>query len=288
MSIIRICTALGFFSVCCNSFILSTSSPWLVHSPATDAVSCSRFSPMFVSKDYRGQRRDGFDEYSRVGDDDEFDEDDDDDDDDEDDDDDDEEDDYVMDGRNTKSDWVEAELTLLNAPSEPSPELTPETVAQTICRSLQMVDYPTPGAGLQRCFPFFTFSCRKAVTARQGAETVEAFCQFSQLSPALQPFMGARKVHVHMGESITHIPAKPPLRGALASFPITIEKAAIYSLQYPSGMERPGIASQPPISHIVLRLEQQRRPPHQGCWLVCEVLDVRHAFAGDMGNVVGG
>jgi hypothetical protein len=53
-------------------------------------------------------------------------------------------------------------------------------------------------------------------------------------------------------------------------------------------MERNGVAEQPPVTHMVLRVEEQRRPPDQGCWLVREVLDVRHAFAGDMGNDVGG
>lgn len=68
-----------------------------------------------------------------------------------------------------------------------------------------------------------------------------------------------------------------------------IQGASVYALQHPSGMERQGVSAAPPVSHMVIRLEQQRRPPQQGCWLVREVLDVRHAFAGDLGNAgVGG
>lgn len=180
---------------------------------------------------------------------------------------------------------MRAELTLLQIPSEPHPDHTPEQVAVACCRSLQWVDYPSPSAGLKRCFDFFTFECRKAVTARQGGQTVERFCEYGVLSPALQPFMGAQRVDIG---DVTITPAKPPLRGALASFPVTIRGATALSLQHPSGMSRAGVAA-PPVTRMVIRLEQQRRPPNQGCWLVREVLDVRHAFAGDMGNAhVGG
>jgi hypothetical protein len=180
------------------------------------------------------------------------------------------------------TDWLEAELTLLAAPSEPSPDLSPEQVALACCRSLQWVDYPTQSAGLKRCYDFFTFECRKAVTARQGGQTVERFCEYGLLSPALQPFIGAKRLELG---SATLTPAQPPFRGALTSFPVVIHAAAIFSVQHPSGMSRQGIA-EPPTTNMVIRLEQQRRPPFQGCWLVREVMDVRHAFAGDMGNVI--
>jgi hypothetical protein len=184
-----------------------------------------------------------------------------------------------------ESDWMEAELTLRRVPSEPSPDLSPEAVALACCRSLQWVDYPTNLAGLARCFDFFTFECRKAVTARQGGSTVEQFQEYGVLSPALQPFMGANRVDIGEG---TYTAARPPLRGAMVSFPVTIQSAKVLSVRYPSGIERGGVA-EPPIWQFVMRLEEQRRPPNQGCWLVREVLDVRHAFAGDMGNAhVGG
>ena len=47
-----------------------------------------------------------------------------------------------------------------------------------------------------------------------------------------------------------------------------------------SGLEKNGV-SEPQEIHMVMRLEQQRRPPMQGCWMVRELLDVKHAFAGD-------
>jgi hypothetical protein len=182
------------------------------------------------------------------------------------------------------SDWLQAELFLLNAPYEPSPDLDPETVARTICRSLQWVDYPRPTAGLARCYDFLTFECRKAVTARQGGGSVERFIEYGILSPALLPFMGAKIVN--LGEASTLTPARPPTRGALISFPVQITGADVLTVQYQSGIARGGVAAAPPVTHMVVRLEQQRRPPFQHCWLVREVLDVRYAFAGDMGNAI--
>lgn len=106
------------------------------------------------------------------------------------------------------SDWVQSEFTLRTIPSEPSPALTAETVAVACCRSLQWVDYPTESAGLKRCFDFFTFECRKAVTARQGGGTPERFCQYGLQSPALQPFYGATRIEIG---NATYTPAQPPL-----------------------------------------------------------------------------
>lgn len=76
-----------------------------------------------------------------------------------------------------ESDWMQAELTLMNMPTVPHPELEPEQVALACCRSLQWVDYPQPGDGLRRCYDFFTFECRKAVTARQGGQSVDRFIE---------------------------------------------------------------------------------------------------------------
>lgn len=176
--------------------------------------------------------------------------------------------------------WSHAEKILKTLPSIPSADLPPDVVALTVCRSLQWVDYPTEGSGLERCFDFLTWECRKCVTGRQGGDTVEQFCEYGLLAPALQVFMGARKIA--FGEA-TKTPAHPPLRGGLYSVPVTVEGAPILSVRYPSGLDRSGVAS-PPQTQMILRLEEQRRPPQQGCWLVKEIMDPYHAFDGDLGN----
>ena len=184
-----------------------------------------------------------------------------------------------------ENDWWQAELTLLNAPSKPNPNLSAETVAINCIRSLQWVDYPEPNEGLKRCFDFLTYGCREIVTGRRGGKDVTNFVHYGLHAPALQPFMGASRVE--LGEC-TYTPAKAPLRGALASFPVQIYCAPVLAVQHLSGMQRGGIAD-PPVIQMVIRLEQQRRPPNQDCWLISEILDVRMAFAGDMGNAhVGG
>ena len=183
-------------------------------------------------------------------------------------------------GSSSDKDWMNAELTLLNSPTQPDSALDPLEVANICCRSLQLVDKPTPNAGLERCFPFFMWECRKAVTARKGGDTVERFCKFGVLSPALQPFMGAD--HIDIGD-MTIIPAQPPIRGAIATLPIQIRASSLFSVAHMSGMGRNGVA-EPQVIDMVMRLEQQRRPPNQGCWLVREIIDVRMAFAGDSGN----
>jgi hypothetical protein len=117
-------------------------------------------------------------------------------------------------------------------------------------------------------------------------KTLESFVEYGLNSAAFQPFMGASRIE--MG-NVTYTPAQAPLRGALASFPVQIYGAPILAVRHLSGIERNGIASEPPITHMLVRLEQQRRPPIQNCWLITEMMDVRHAFAGHMGNVhVGG
>uniref|UniRef100_A0A7S2XKT3 Uncharacterized protein n=1 Tax=Attheya septentrionalis TaxID=420275 RepID=A0A7S2XKT3_9STRA len=182
-----------------------------------------------------------------------------------------------------ETDWITAEFTLRQFPAEPDPALDPHSLAVWICRSVQFVDYPSSAAGLERIFDFFTWECRKAVTARQGGDTVERFCQYGLLSPALQPMMGATRIVV--GDDGTLTPGTPT-RGALYSFPITVYGASNLKFQYSSGHLREGIHTESPRTDLVLRLEQARRPPLTGCWLVREILDVRHAFAGDMGNAL--
>ena len=180
-------------------------------------------------------------------------------------------------------DWCNSELALLNAPSFPDPELDAEAVALNCIRSLQWVDNPTPNAGLKRCYNFLTYGCREAVTGRRGGKSIDKFIQHGIYAPALQPFMGASRIELGMG---TYTPAKAPTRGALVSFPVQIFGAPVLALQHPSGMLRSGVAQEPPVTDFVIRLEQQRRPPDLGCWLIYEILATRHAFAGDMGNEI--
>jgi hypothetical protein len=92
--------------------------------------------------------------------------------------------------------------------------------------------------------------------------------------------MGARRIDV--GE-ITILPDNPPMRGAIATCRVKIRTSNIFSVTHMSGIGRNGVR-QPPVVDMVVRLEKQRRPPYQNCWLVKEIMNTRMAFAGDMGN----
>lgn len=203
-------------------------------------------------------------------------------DDDDHDDDTDEGDDQILLDMLNDSDW-DVGIDLLNRKGllmEPNSELSVHDVAQICIRSLQLIDDPVENAGLQRCFPFFTWECRKLVTAQKGGDDMNSFCKYGVLSPALQPFMGARRIDL---SDVTLLPECPPTRGAMATFQIQVQTSNIFSVTHLSGMDRKGITN-PPIVNMVMRLEKQRRPPFQNCWLIKEIIDSRMAFAGDLGN----
>jgi hypothetical protein len=175
------------------------------------------------------------------------------------------------------SDCLEAELALRSAPREPHPDRSPQ-VASLCCRSLQWIDYPTENGWLERCYRFFTTECRKLVKRRKSGvlsgggrdgraateevSSVQNFYHFAALTPELQTFMGSTRVKV---EDVTITPAHPPISEALASFSVVIHDAPVVTIQHRSGMARNGVAPAPPISYMVIRLEEQRRPSHQAC-----------------------
>jgi len=175
-------------------------------------------------------------------------------------------------------DWLEAELTVHNFPRCPSPDLSAERVAICCLRSLQLVDTPSPSAGLDRIYDFFTWQCRNAVTAStRDSVSPEAFRERAALSPVLQPIIGA--TNIKLGES-TISPGTSNARGDIVSYPVTVYVSEVLAFQHKSGMIRDRVAAGPPRLDIVMRLEKARRPPMEGCWLVREITDVRFANGG--------
>ena len=171
-----------------------------------------------------------------------------------------------------ETDWLEAELTIRSIPPEPTPDITPHEVLTYISRSLQFIDHPNPSSGLERIFPFFTWQCRKIITARKGGDTTENFMKYGLLAPALQPFMGATRIQIGEG-SLT---AGSQIRGDIMTFPIVIHGSKAHTFQHSSGLIKGSISSTPPIKRMLIRLEKNRRPPMMNCWLVREVIDVKY------------
>ena len=176
-----------------------------------------------------------------------------------------------------KPDWVEAEMTRLTFPSQPSPDLSAQQVAMGCLRSLQLVDVPTEAQGIDRIFPYFTWQCRSAVTmTRKNVETLEAFRPRALVSPVLQVFMGATSIQ--LGEA-TLSPATNT-RGDIVSFGVYVRGAEVHAFQHKSGMIRDRVGMGPPEFEMVIRLERQRRPPDRNYWLVREIADTRFAMGG--------
>lgn len=178
------------------------------------------------------------------------------------------------------------ELAVLSLPSEPSPELSPADVVTALCRGLQSNQVPTPDAGIERVYHFTTYECRAALTARKGYKSgVERFVQHAMLYSLVE----CRSFRL-VGEPT--IIAGTQTRGAMASLAVDVQYDP--GFRFKSGFERRA----PPADaddgasegeRYLFTLQQERRPPLAGCWLVRSLMPAREhmLFNGDTGAVQG-
>ena len=191
-------------------------------------------------------------------------------------------------------------------PMEPTPDLGPAEVAHLICAGLQDNDDPAPDTGITRLYNWMTPPGRVSVapppprSGLQGKVSLDYFLE-EAASPALGALMGCTRFSL-VGE-LTIMPGSQT-RGRIATQlvevindqvvpPATAEEAAMVAmLAAPdSYLESvlaatrdgqplpapPPPASAPPVSQIPrkavfnFRLEEERRPPHQDCWLLSEM-----------------
>ena len=160
-------------------------------------------------------------------------------------------------------------------PMRPSPDLAPTQIVEACFGGLQTPDEPLPDAGYERLFHFCTYTCRKAITARMGADSLANFTKHTELSPAVQPFTRAARIRIVDEPTII---AGTPTRGPMATVGVDVFIAP--SFRHASGYEKESDA--PEALRFAIRLQQERRPPKN--WLITEILDTRYAFAGDTGN----
>ena len=168
----------------------------------------------------------------------------------------------------------------LPLPMRPDPSLSVEDVCEACIGGMREPNSPHLDAGYERLFNFMNYACRKAVTARQGADSLANFTKYGEVSPVIRPLAQAAEV----SWSETTLIAGTPTRGTMAS--LAVDLVLDSGFRHPtSGYERrdddPGEAE---VLRFLIRLQQERRPPLSGCWLITELLDARYAFAGDMGN----
>ena len=166
--------------------------------------------------------------------------------------------------------------------SGPSPTLDAEDVVSHICCGLQHVDNPNPGCGLEQLFQFSTNECRAALTARRGTDEMDAFVEHSN-SQALQPLLRCSAYDVGEPKLI----AGTPTRGALCTYVVTVWETST-AFRHHSGFERRAnledcwladdSTGSERAEEVRFTLQQERRPPLQGCWLVKEILPLRLQF----------
>jgi len=188
------------------------------------------------------------------------------------------------------NDWMEAEMTVLQFPCQPRPDLTAENVVLGCLRSLQMTTMtPSPereSSSLGRIRPFLTPGCLSILSAGKQTEIGDGSSRnFVMDHPILSLFVGAYRIDAHPQDA-TYTPAPPAAtgvrRGDLASIPVTVRHGPDSAFVHaPSGrFVRPTVSSHPKTSHAVVRLERCRRPPFENCWLVREIINVQYAKGG--------
>lgn len=172
----------------------------------------------------------------------------------------------------------ELSMRLMQLPRRPHASLTPTDVVHTACTALLHNNVPARGDGLRRLFEFCTFECRSALTARQGARTVDRFVQYAT-SPAFSELVNAAGFSI--GEPT--IIAGTETRGALATVVVRVDSWATDGAPAEAS-EAAGLS--PGGTRFRWLLQRERRPPHEGCWFVKEVLslDEWYIFNGDTGS----
>jgi len=135
---------------------------------------------------------------------------------------------------------------------QPSPELSAEDIVHICMDSLAKNDEPRANAGLEVCFDFSSDRCRAALGG-----SLENFINFAS-NPIFASMVNAKEWNV---VSVGPVIAGSQTRGAM--------KTVLIDLKPESGRDR----------RFLWTLQQERRPPRQGCWLVHECIFVENAFA---------
>jgi hypothetical protein len=135
---------------------------------------------------------------------------------------------------------------------QPSPELSAEDIVDTCMDSLMRNDEPKANSGLEVCFNFSSDRCRAALGGN-----LENFIAFAS-NPIFASMVNAKKwTKVKVGPVI----AGSQTRGAM--------QTVLVDLKPEKGRDR----------RFLWTMQQERRPPRQGCWLVHECIFVENAFA---------
>jgi len=187
------------------------------------------------------------------------------------------------------------EIELL--PMEPTPELGPVETMFVICAGLKYNNWPNVDAGMERLYNHLTPMGRVAIaptppkSGLQGGVTLEYFMANAGSAAVGALLMCSR---FEFTGDVTISPGSQA-RGRIATQMVTVyndqEDAELVSLvsaapeQHAAILEavRKGekpplpslIAGAPKASRFFFHLEEERRPPHQGCWLLKEMFSMQ-------------
>ena len=174
------------------------------------------------------------------------------------------------------------QLAALSLPSQPAEALSAQDVVQCLCTGLKYIDVPEQDDGLRRLYHFTTYECRASLTRRKGYKSgVERFVRFAELHslPNCLSFAFVGEPTIIVGTQT---------RGAMAS--ICVDVTAPVTFRHKSGFERSeGVVMDTVTERYLFQLQQERRPPLAGCWMVTSLLPARDhmLFNGDTGAVQG-
>lgn len=135
-------------------------------------------------------------------------------------------------------------------PRSPSKDLEPREVVDVLMLALQHNDEPSTDSGFATCFAFADEMCRAAVAGSGGHATLEDFVHYAK-NPTFLTMVNC--VRYDFVGDCNVIPGSQT-RGALATQMVEVETKDNRKRQF------------------LWTLQQQRRPPYQGMYLVRECL----------------
>eukprot|EP00967_Tisochrysis_lutea_P108350 scaffold167755_cov23-Tisochrysis_lutea.AAC.2 len=185
----------------------------------------------------------------------------------------------------------------LDLPMEPDPDLGVLDAIRVVCTGLEFNDYPTADAGVVRLYNWMTPQGRVKLappppqSGTQTGVTVEYFVEHaggaalgallacSQWSfigePRLMPATNAHGALATQMIEVLNLPEDLTLTDVLdrASVCEEILRAVKKGEPMPNMPATPN--NLPQRARFLVSLEQQRRPPQLGCWLIKEILSLQ-------------
>jgi hypothetical protein len=153
----------------------------------------------------------------------------------------------------------------------PNTEYSAQDVVTMCMNHLQDNHVPIANAGLQVCFDFSSDRCRAACGG-----SLQDFVEYAA-NPVFGMLLYSDRWKIL---SVGPIIAGTPTRGAMQTVLIEVQPATTAS-SIVSSSNNNNHVQQPPKApqRFLWTLQQERRPPRQGFWLVHEVMFTKNAFA---------